>query len=676
MCGIAGILLGPHAADPRRLTAITAMTASLRHRGPDGDGFWVDPEAGLALGHRRLAIVDLSEAGRQPMTSHSENFVTTFNGEIYNFRDLRTELEIEGHSFRGHSDTEVMLAAFETWGIEPALRRFAGMFAIALWNRRDRVLRLIRDRLGKKPLYVTVVDGALAFASELKSLYTLPGFCKSLNPRALALMLRQGWIPDQHCIWDGVLKVPPGAMLSIRADELSLAGTIPLRERFRRWWSLAQIAETGQREPSVSNLQDVEAELETSLNAAVRERMIADVPLGALLSGGIDSTTVVAIMQAQSTQQVRTFTIGFIDDAYDEGRSAANIARYLGTSHTELRVTPETALATIPQLPRIWDEPFADESQIPTLLVAQLAREHVTVALSGDGGDECFGGYTRHALSQFLTPLLKLPPGIRRIGARCLLALSANAWEALLRRLPLSAGLHAEVSAEQLQKLAYLLDAADGCDLYERLVSVGRASTMLDQGLATTAAVAESAPFLRDPASQIIYRDSVGYLPGDILVKLDRASMAVSLETRCPLLDHRLIEVVWRLPISMKIHRGESKWLLRRVLRRYVPERLFARPKHGFNVPIGAWLKGPLRDWAEQLIAGSRLASEGFLDPVRVQACWREHLEGRRDRAGALWAVLMFQAWLEETRKTVPATLVAQPSNVRTRLPQNGVLAA
>jgi len=650
MCGIAGILLAPCAAAPERLAAVRAMTASLHHRGPDGDGFWADPEAGVAVGHRRLAIVDLSDAGRQPMLSHGERLVISYNGEIYNFRDLRQELGGLGHRFRGHSDTEVMLAAFEAFGIEAALAKFAGMFAVGMWDRRQRVLHLIRDRLGKKPLYVTLVDGALLFASELKAFRAVPGFHPALNRAALALLLRQGWIPEQHCIWDGVFKVPPGGMLSVNSGDLAGADAGTLRRMVRTWWSLAEMVEQGQRHPIEADETELASELDRLMRIAVGQRMVADVPLGALLSGGIDSSLVVALMQAQSSRPVRTFTIGFEEAGYDEAGHAAVIAGHLGTEHTELRLTAAEARATIPELPRIWDEPFADESQIPTLLVSRLARQHVTVALSGDGGDEGFGGYARHFLPTRLKPVLGLPLGLRRAGASALMALHADTWEAITRRLPLPSALSRLLGSGRIEKLARVLDAVDESELYDRLVAVTWAPAVIDKvGLGDARAGVVPVPARLDASGRAMYRDSVGYLPGDILVKVDRASMAVSLEARAPLLDHRVIEFAWRLPMSAKVRDGAGKWLLREVLRRYVPVAMYERPKHGFNVPIGAWLRGPLREWAGDLLASSRLRHEGLLDVERVEASWADHLSGRRDRATELWAILMFEAWLDST---------------------------
>ncbi len=648
MCGIAGILLAPHATDPRRLADITAMMSHLRHRGPDGDGVWIDEDAGIALGHRRLAIVDLSAAGYQPMASHDGGLIVTYNGEVYNFAELRAELAAQGHRFRGTSDTEVMLAAFESLGVVPALERFAGMFAVGLWDRRGRVLHLIRDRLGKKPLYLTLLNGALVFASELKAIHTLPGFRRSLDPTAVELMLRNGWVPEHHCIWRGVLKLPPGGMLSVRADELAAATDDNwLRSRIRTWWSLSDVVTRNRQNPVDGSGAEIEDELDRLLRVAVRQRMVADVPLGALLSGGIDSSLVVALMQAQSARPIRTFTIGFSEQGYDEAGDAAGVARHLGTEHTELRLTPAEAQAAIPELPRIWDEPFADESQLPTFLVSKLARRHVTVALSGDGGDEGFGGYTRHLAAGRLAPLLALPPRVRRGGAAALLALSADAEAGLLRRwLPLAWRGH--LGSEHIRKLAGFLGATDSRELYGRLVAVSEAPALLDPSAAATdLPEAVVVPPILDGTSRLMFRDMAQYLPADILTKIDRAGMAVGLEARCPLLDHRVIDFAWRLPVSAKIRRGKGKWPLRRVLGRYLPNALFERPKHGFDVPIGAWLRAPMRDWAEALLAPARLADGGVFNSFRVQTLWQEHLSGRRDRAGELWAILMLQAWLD-----------------------------
>jgi asparagine synthase (glutamine-hydrolysing) len=639
MCGITGILLAP-GADPDRLSAIGAMTATLRHRGPDDGGIWIDSAVGIALGHRRLSIVDLSEAGHQPMTSHSGGLVVTFNGEIYNFHEVRQELEDIGYCFRGHSDTEVMLAAFESFGVERALQRFNGMFALGLWDRRARVLHLIRDRLGEKPLYVASIGGALIFGSELKALLAVPGFRPKIDAGALTMILRHGWVADRHCIFKEVFKLPPGTILSLRAEELDPAGTVSLRERAQHWWSLAQVAQRGQQNSVGYSESELETELDRLLQVAVRERMLADVPVGAFLSGGIDSSSVVALMQTQSARPIRTFTIGFGEPGFNEAQHAAQVAQHVGTEHTEFHLTAEEACAVIPELPQVWDEPYAGESQIPTLLVSRLARQHVTVALSGDGGDECFGGYERHAAAPALAFMLGLPLLPRQVAAYALSVTRPELQERALRLLPLPRTWYRWLSEK---KLMQVLGAANETDLYERITSPG----LWPGSVKLTLSGEDSVPPLPDLAERLIYRDMADYLPGNSLVKVDRASMAMSLEARCPFLDHRVVEFAWSLPTAMKIRNGRGKWPLYRVLRRYLPQALFERPKHGFNVPIGTWLKGLLRDWAEELLAEPKIAQEGYLDNGFVQVCWHEHVSGRRDRGHELWAILMIEAWLE-----------------------------
>ena len=659
MCGIAGILLAPRAADPDRLAAAGAMARMMLHRGPDSGGVWTDPEAGVGLSHRRLSIVDLSPAGHQPMASESGRFMMTFNGEVYNFKELRAELESAGQTFRGHSDSEVMLAAFERLGIEAALDRFAGMFALGLWDRANRVLHLIRDRVGKKPLHVALIDGALLFASELKAFRAVPGFRPSIDPRAVAMVLRQGWVPDELCIWREVIKLPPGTMLSIRAEDLGTADVETLRARARPWWSLAGIAARGQSAPLSADPDALTEELHDLLRVAVGERMLADVPLGAFLSGGIDSATVVALMQAQSARPVRTFTIGFDELGFDEAGQAESVAEHLGTEHTTFRVTAAEARAVIPDLPRIWDEPFADESQIPTYLVSRLARQHVTVALSGDGGDESFGGYARHAAAARLEPWLAVPWWLRGMGAAALRGVRPGRLSGLLDRTQGGTAQPRARMSPHLRKMAGALAARDEDALYQELLGLSA-----DPLAPEPAGYAASAPpALPDLASRLMYRDTVAYLPGDILVKLDRASMAVSLEARCPLLDHRVMAFAWRLPMRVKLREGKGKWLLRQVLRRYVPDRLFERPKHGFDLPVGPWLSGPLRDWAEEMLAPRRLRQHGLLDPARITACWRDHLSGRADHAHALWAALMVSAWLStQPAPGEPAPLPPPPA--------------
>ncbi|MCS3976295.1 asparagine synthase (glutamine-hydrolyzing) [Bradyrhizobium japonicum] len=628
------------------------MTARLRHRGPDADGFWSDRDAGVAFGHRRLSIIDLSDAGRQPMLSSDGRFVITFNGEIYNYKPLRQELEGAGKRFTGNSDTEVLLALIEKWGLEKALQRCNGMFAIGLWDRRNRTLHLARDRMGKKPLYVARTSNAVVFASELKAIAAFPDFHQEIDPGAVAEFLSRGWLPEDQCIWRGVFKIPPGGALSIRAEDLSVCrDAAALQERARSWWSLADAAQTGRAALATADDQQLISQACDLLKAAVADRMVADVPVGLFLSGGIDSSTVVALMQAQSARPVRTFTIGFGERAFDETANAAAVAQHLGTSHTELRLTSADARAVIPELPTIWDEPFADESQIPTLLLSRLARQDVTVALSGDGGDECFGGYSRHVLSARLAPLLNSNRSIRTMAASGVALLGRGMRESVVETLRLPGWLQRMTHGDRINRLADLIGSNDVGEMYRR-------STRLSElQLTRTQAGSEpdSIPPLNDLLSDFIVRDMLGYLPSDILVKLDRASMATSLEARCPLLDHRVVEFSWALPNSAKVRHGQGKWLLRQVLGRYLPRHLFERPKQGFDVPIGSWLKGPLRSWASDLLSESRLRNQHLLDVSRVQECWLQHLSGRRDFSRPLWAVLMLQSWLDSAVTSGPS---------------------
>jgi len=657
MCGIAGILLAPDAADTSPLRAITQMTTALHHCGPDGDGFWTSREAGVALGHRRLAIVDLSGAGRQPMHSASGRYAITFNGEIYNFRELRRELEETGHRFRGTCDTEVMLCAIESWGLETALTRFAGMFAFGLWDLKTRTLHLARDRMGKKPLYVAATRDALVFASELKAINRFPGFHQELDLDAATAMLSRGWVPDNRCIWRGVFKLPPGSVLSVTAADFAAARNVEsLSQCVRHWWSLAEVAAKGRQDPIVGSDEELTNELENLLRLAVLQRMNADVPLGGFLSGGIDSSAVVTLMQAQSQKPVRTFTIAFGEYGFDEAPQAAEVARHLGTDHTELHLSPTSAREVIPELPQTWDEPFADESQIPTLLVARLARQHVTVVLSGDGGDECFAGYARHLMAARTKRHHGLPSPLLQTLSTGVGLLARAARHDIVSKLPLSARARHALRSDRLDRLARLLAAADEDELYQRLTE--SSTENLTHYKPPTSI--HGSPHLDGLLSRLLYDDMAGYLPGDILVKLDRASMANSLEGRCPLLDHRVVEFAWRLPASVMVRNGRGKWILRQLLRRYVPERLIDRPKHGFDVPIAVWLRGPLRSWASDLIADIRLSGDGIFDFAKVERCWRDHVDGRQDYSRDLWAALMFQAWRNEASRPSAPVIVGQ----------------
>ncbi len=630
MCGIAGFLSTARFDEP--LGAIAArMADTLVHRGPDDSGQWTDAAAGVALGHRRLSIVDLSAHGHQPMHSPSGRFTVVYNGEIYNHDLLREQLRSLGHNFRGHSDTEVLLAAIEQWGLAAAVQRFIGMFAFAVWDRVHRQLSLVRDRLGIKPLYYGWQGDTFLFGSELKALRAHPHFSGEIDRGVVALFLRYNYVPGPYSIYRGIQKLPPGSILTVSPSGRSRdAGP-------QTFWSVREVAEQGQLNRFTGTADEAVEQLDRLLRDAVRCRMIADVPLGAFLSGGVDSSTVVALMQDQNARAVKTFSIGFDEDQYNEAHYAGAVAKHLGTDHTEWYVSPQDARDVIPRLPAMFDEPFADASQIPTFLVSQLARRHVTVSLSGDGGDELFAGYPRYYTT---------PARWRRIGWCPVWLRSAAARAARLvgRCQPL------EFIRRKAMSLADQLAVRDRAELYARLITHWKSPTDVVIG-------ATVPPTLFDDRSQSAVRDEFleqmmlldmrTYLPDDILVKVDRASMAVALEARVPILDHRVVEFAWTLPLEMKFHDGQSKWALRRVLDRYVPRDLIERPKVGFGVPIDSWLRGPLRDWAESLLAPARLQDEGYLRPAPIQEKWQQHLTGQVDWHYHIWDVLMFQAWLE-----------------------------
>jgi asparagine synthase (glutamine-hydrolysing) len=646
MCGFTGFLDPTAQMSSDSLQAIAkGMTRTLRHRGSDDSGCWVDAAPGIALGHQRLAILDLSPEGHQPMLSANGRYVLVFNGEIYNFLELKQKLQQLGHSFRGHSDTEVMLASFCQWGLKPGIQQFNGMFAFALWDRQERILHLGRDRLGEKPLYYGWIGQTLVFASELKALAAHPQFKPEINRDALTSFLRLKYIPTPHSIYKGIYKLPPGTMLSWQGG-----ATHPLPQSY---WSIKAVAESGIADPFTGSEQDAINHLDSLLQDAVRLRMVADVPLGAFLSGGIDSSTVVALMQAQSSQPIKTFSIGFQEDAYNEAQYAKAVAQHLGTDHTELYVTPEEALATIPKLSTLYDEPFADVSQIPTFLVSQLAKQYVTVSLSGDGGDELFGGYGRYLRGQNLWQTVSgIPTKIRQAVAQTLTSLEPQTWGQSPNH-----GQLALLTKPKLVNLGYkfnriseILRAETPEMLYMELDSDWQEPSAVVIGGKEPQTIFNSPQNwanLPDFIQWMMYLDTETYLPDDILVKLDRATMGVGLEGRIPLLDHRVVEFAWQLPHSMKIRQSQGKWLLRQVLYRYIPSHLIDRPKMGFGVPIGDWLRGPLRDWAEALLDERRLIQEGFFNPQPIRQKWNEHLSGVRDWQYSLWNILMFQAWLE-----------------------------
>lgn len=655
MCGIAGFLDSDGRGSRAELEVVaSAMASTLTHRGPDGSGAWVDERVGLALSHRRLAVIDLSDGGRQPMTSASGRYVVTFNGEIYNFRKLRAELEAQGKApaWRGHSDTEVMLAAIEAWGLQSAVKRLIGMFAFALWDRDEVRLFLVRDRLGEKPLYYGWMGSVFLFGSELKALQAHPRWSGEIDRNVLSLLLRFNYIPAPYSIFQRINKLMPGTMLKI---EVGRPGHLPKPVPY---WSAHTVAEAGLREASTDLSEDRTIDkLDALLREAVAQQMVADVPLGAFLSGGIDSSTVVALMQAQSDRPVKTFTIGFQEAAYNEAEAAKRVAQHLGTDHTELYLTPQETVNVIPDLPALYDEPFADSSQIPTFLVSRLARQHVTVSLSGDGGDELFGGYNRHVWGRRLSGLIKhVPSGIRRVGSRVITSISPQRWDNLFRGMAALAPTRiTETNAgDRLYKLGEILNGEPAA-FYKEIVSLWKdpESVVIDSH-EPMASAAEDPVFggSHDLTARLMYLDMANYLPNDILVKVDRATMGVSLEARVPFLDHRVVEFAWRIPISMKIRQGIGKRVLRRMLGRYVPSALTDRPKMGFGVPIDRWLRGPLCDWAEALLAEDRLQREGFFKAQRVREKWREHLSGRRNWQYHLWGILMFQAWLDSQSAT------------------------
>lgn len=650
MCGFAGFLDRSRGLNLAGMRAIVRRQATtLESRGPDDLGEWADAAAGVALGFRRLSIMDLSPAGHQPMESASGRHVIVFNGEVYNAAAIGQQLTSEGFApvWRGHSDTEVMLAAIEAWGLLAATKRFIGMFAFALWDRKERLLHLVRDRMGVKPLYYGWSGHHFLFGSELKALRIHPAFSADLDRDALALFLRHNYIPAPHSIYKGYFKLIPGNILTVSQEARGA-------EKPQAYWTARSAAESGTLEPFTGSLPEAVERLDVLLRDAIGLRMIADVPLGAFLSGGIDSSLVTAVMQKQSGRPVKTFTIGFYEDAYNEAHHACAVARHLGTDHTELYVTPQQTLDVIPKLPTLYDEPFADSSQIPTYLVAALARQSVTVCLSGDGGDELFGGYSRYFLGRSIWNRIRWMPGfLRNMLPGMIQCLSPEQWDSLFAALGfmLPGALKQRNIGDKLSKLAEVLNAGSPDVLYQLLVSHWKTPAALVIG------ATEPLSFLTDPkckaeltdfTQRMMYFDQITYLPDDILVKVDRASMGVSLECREPLLDHRLVEFAWRLPLELKIRHGQGKWLLRQVLDRYVPRELVERPKTGFGIPLASWLRTSLRDWAEALLDEQRLRREGIFHPESIRAMWAEHLTGHRNRQYYLWDILMFQAWCEQ----------------------------
>lgn len=645
MCGICGFTNNNNEF-PSLESIIVQMSNSIKHRGPDDSGYWCDRETGVALGQRRLSIIDLSKEGHQPMISSSGLNVIVFNGEIYNHNQLRMELVKMGSVFKGHSDTEVLLEAAEKWGIKTALQKSVGMFALALWNNKSRTLFLARDRVGEKPLYYGQFNGVFMFASEIKALMLHPEFEKRIDRQALAEYFRYGYIPAPRSIFEGIFKLIPGRIMKIEHDKSMLS----ISEE--SYWNADEVVRNAQNCAFSGTNAEALDELEKVLSEAVRMQMIADVPLGAFLSGGIDSSTIVALMQRYSSKPVRTFSIGFREEAYDEAHYARQVALQIGTDHTELYVTPEETLAMVPRLPCLYDEPFADSSQIPTFLVAEMTRKHVTVSLSGDAGDELFGGYNRYSMVEKIWKNIGWMPGtIRKTGAKAAKAISPALWDRIFNILDpaLPSNMRQRRPGDKVHKMSGIIVADNPMGLYKRFVSLNQNPEQL---LASNDAIHWHLNGLfelhgKSFKENMMFADLIDYLPDDILVKVDRACMGNSLESRIPFLDHRVIEFAWSLPLDLKIRNGQGKWLLRQLLYKYVPEKLVERPKIGFEVPIDSWLRGPLQTWAESLLNPSRIRQENILNSEPIQRMWMEHLSGKRNWQRQLWTILMFQAWKE-----------------------------
>ncbi len=656
MCGLTGFWQSKNFSKDTASAVALQMADRIVHRGPDDSGVWVDVDSSLALAHRRLAIVDLSPAGHQPMVSGSERFVMVFNGEIYNHLGLRDELEQipnsslskkEGINWRGHSDTETLLASFEAWGIEATLKKTVGMFAIALWDKQEKVLTLARDRMGEKPLYYGFQKNTFMFGSELKALKAHPDFIGDIDRDVLCLYLRHCYIPAPYSIYKGLHKLLPGTYLQIPLTQdfnpLTTLTPVP-------YWRLEEVAKKGLVQPFIGSETDAVAALDAQLKQSIGLQMMADVPLGAFLSGGIDSSAIVALMQAQSSRPVKTFSIGFTETAYNEAHFAKAVATHLNTDHTELYVSPADCVQIIPRLGSMYDEPFADSSQIPTFLVAQMASKQVTVSLSGDAGDELFCGYNRYLLANQWNKVAKIPFGLRKTAGHLINKIDPASWESIFKQAGKVATLPNNMG-QKLGKLATRLQQADKVeDLYYSLVSeINNPQQLVINAIEPESWLTKTGlnQSFSDPQLNMMYMDSMTYLPDDILVKVDRAAMAASLETRVPFLDQHIIDLAWSLPMSMKFKKGQTKWLLRQVLYQYVPKQLIERPKAGFGIPLGEWLREPLREWVEGLLNKTRLQQEGFFKGALVRELWQEHLSGKHNHQILLWNVLMFQAWLE-----------------------------
>lgn len=659
MCGIAGVLWPQNRNEEQLYNVAARMIATLLHRGPDDHGIMVVSSSGLALAHSRLAIQDLSPLGAQPMESVSGRYLIIFNGEIYNFRELRKDLKARGYSFRGGSDTEVVLAAIEYWGVTKALTKFVGMFAIVLWDREMRLLHLSRDRVGEKPLYYGFVGNCLVFASELKALREAPGWTGDINRKSLTLFMRYGYIPSPYSIYDNIYKLIPGTSLTFPEDIGITKGEFsqfaePVGDftiHPIKYWSLADVAKNGASH-LISSDQEAIYELDTLLSRAVETQMVADVPVGAFLSGGIDSSIVTAFMQRRSSRPIKTFTIGFEDDDFNEAHYALEVAKVLGTDHTEVYLSHQDTLDIIPVLPSIYDEPHADSSQIPAYLISRVAKQNVTVCLSGDGGDELFAGYNRYLVLEKIWERSRLLPfSIRKILSKLLLIVPPSSWNIVYQfvfNLTSKSIVRQTAVGLKIQKIAHILEKNSLADMYRELLSYWNTpEELVIQGFEPDCVVCNGNGLDPDMGfvNQALFWDSLSYLPDDNLCKVDRASMAVSLETRLPLLDYRIVEFSWRLPLNMKVRDGVSKWILRQVLYQNIDRKLIDRPKMGFSVPIADWLRGPLREWGESLLSREILAHDGFFNVNLVRKRWDEHQKGYRNWHLSLWAILTFQAW-------------------------------
>ena len=647
MCGINGFYSKTSSTFDN---AIVRMNLAISHRGPDNNDFWIDKKSGIILGHQRLSIIELSSAGNQPMKSSSDRFVLTYNGEIYNHLQIRTKLQNSDKNIRwkGASDTETLLAAIEIWGIKITLQEIEGMFAFALWDKKERSLTLVRDRIGEKPLYYGFQNKqgnqVFMFSSELKALKAHPIFEGEIDKNVINLQLRHSCIPAPYSIYKNIYKLLPGNYLKLKDSDLK-KGLIPAS---RNYWSLKEIAVNGNAKPIKLSETDIQDDLESNLKNSIKKQIISDVPIGAFLSGGIDSSVVVALMQSQSNYPVKTFTIGFEDDNYSEAKYAKKISKHIGTDHTELYVSPKKALDIIPKLPLIYDEPFSDSSQIPTFLVSELAKKQVKVALSGDGGDELFCGYNRHLMSNKFENIINyMPLDLRKIISFLLKTISSKNWTKFSKILP---GFNRHVNlGDKIYKVANVISANSSHEIYHRLCSHWQnPSEIVKNSEEPKTLLSELKNNLKELNSQqqMMVMDFLTYLPDDILVKIDRAAMSSSLETRTPFLDHKLIEYVWKIPHQLKFRNNKGKWILRKILNKYIPKNLTERPKMGFAIPIDSWLRGELKDWAENLLNEKKLEQQGYFNSKLIRKKWIEHLSGKKNWQSDLWDVLMFQAWL------------------------------